>query len=201
MPVVQWNIATRWFGTPYFRWDGYGVRCRVVGSVQNCVHVCAIVVGLDGECACCGGCVGEHGRWQSGGVVLVSVGLGSDRPFEVSLADVVKAMESAKAIIREDVQRGGRGRRGDQCCLVHATEDVGVERDASGRPSLPADRVRLNGASTHGLYTVNVFMLMMNRRPGLLGGRRSCSWIRHFPERKRTEWGFQQGWHKVSCIG
>ena len=51
MPVVQWNIATRWFGAPYFRWNGDGVRCRVVGSVQNCVLVCAIVVGLDGECA------------------------------------------------------------------------------------------------------------------------------------------------------
>ena len=64
--------------------------------MQNCVLVCAIVVGLDGECACCGGCVSEHGRWQSDGVVLVSVWLGRDRPFEVSLADVVKAMESVK---------------------------------------------------------------------------------------------------------
>ena len=100
-------------------------RCRVVSSVKNRVLVWAIVVGLDGECACRGGCVSEHGWWRSGGVVLVSVGLGSDCPFEVSLADVVKAMELAKATIREDIQRGGRGRRGDQCCLVHATEDAG----------------------------------------------------------------------------
>ena len=131
------NIATRWFGAPYFQWNGYGVRRRVVGSVQNRVLVWAIVVGLDGECACCGGCVSEHGRWQSGGVVLVSVGLGSDRPFEISLADVVKAMESAKAIIREDVQRGGGGRRSDQCCLVHATDDVWVESDAIGKAESP----------------------------------------------------------------
>ena len=105
--------------------------------MQNCVLVCAIVVGLDGECACRGGCVGEHGRWRSGGVVLVSVGLGSDRPFEVSLADVVKAVKSAKGLIREVVHRSGRGRRGDQCCLVHATEDVRVERDAIRKAESP----------------------------------------------------------------
>ena len=81
--------------------------------MQNCVLVWAIVVGLDGECACRDGCVSEHGQCQSGGVVLVSVGLGSDRPFEVSLADIIKAMELAKAIIREDVHRGGGGRRSD----------------------------------------------------------------------------------------
>ena len=92
MPVVEWNIATRWFGAPYLWWNGDGVRCRVVGSVKNRVLVWAIVVGLDGECACRSGCVSEHGWWRSGGVVLVSVGLGSDHPFEVSLADVVKAM-------------------------------------------------------------------------------------------------------------
>ena len=75
----------------------------------------------------------------------------------------------AKAIIREDVQRGGRGRRGDQCCLVHATEGIRVERDAIRKASLLADLVRLNGAATHGLYTVNVFMLMMNSKARIVG--------------------------------
>ena len=53
------------------------------------------------------------------------------------MADIVKVMESAKAIIREDVHRGGRGRRSDQCCLVHATEDVRVEHDAIGKAESP----------------------------------------------------------------
>ena len=113
MPVVQWNIATRWFGAPYFRWNGDGVRCRVVGSVQYRVLLRAIVAGLDGECACHGGCISDHGQWRSSIVVLMSVRSGSDHPFEVSLADVVKAMESAKAIISEDIDRAGGGRRSD----------------------------------------------------------------------------------------
>ena len=97
----------------------------------------AIVAGLDGECACCGGCISEHGQWRSSVVVLVSVGLGSDRPFEVSLADVAKAIESAKAFIGEDINRAGRGRRSDQCCLMHATEVDQVERDAIGKAESP----------------------------------------------------------------
>ena len=37
-------------------------------------------------------------------------------------------MELAKAIIREGINCAGGGRHSDQCCLLHATEDVQIER-------------------------------------------------------------------------
>ena len=99
----------------------------------------------------------------------MSVGLGSDRPFEVSLAVVVKAMESAKAIIREDVHRGGRGRRGDQCCLVHATEDVWVERDAIRKAESPRRSGEVKWCIDARAVHRECFMLMMNSKARIVG--------------------------------